>query len=805
MRSLSMKKKLYLSFACMWAIMIFFAVFRGQQLSTVMDRYNTAIGSILIRQQYIGHMITTLTRLRFDDIVSGALSDHPDLAANLADLAPDLALLMPERYVVILHRYLDRYEELALADPLMSRDEILAHVSIVNNIRYILDHHYIPAVNSGESGLSRSLLYGNQLADLAWDLRDKTFAFAAYVMETMEHYDGVEEDIFNIATVVGLSVAVSLAILLAGVLQKHQRQSEGKVRLAMEGAQAASVAKSNFIANASHEIRTPMNSIIGYAELAMEDAVTDIAKNYMDKIVDNAKWLLDNINEIIDFSNIESGDVILTPVPFDMSVVLDKGRLSVAAQFSDKDVELDIISDIPAGTRFMGDVVKLVRICVNLMSNAVKFTEYGRIVCSVTTLQTEDDRSAIRFEVSDTGIGIADEDLGKIFEPFVQVGVDSHKYDGTGLGLAIAKHFVEAMGGVIHVESSLGLGSKFYFDLTLPVINRGDAPPETAGAPVPPRPHFEGGEVLVVEDNQMNQDVLCEHLRRVGLVPIVANNGREGVDIVKERQKNGDAPFSLIFMDIHMPVLDGYEATTIIKALNTGTPVIVMTASIVSITPQSYRDFGFDGYVSKPFTATELYQVLNKHVNTAKKPPARGLADLEFRIKMLRQFVRSNENAYENISRAIREGDLTLAHRLAHSLKSNAGLINESALQKSAAELESALDKARRETNHIMPDAFVCTLIDTMKLKLEQTLQRVSLLMEEEPDHDNPEETNADDIRNLLSELEPLLARRNADALRYVAALKGIPGAQTLLEQIEAFEMKEALSTLHKLKNSLDV
>ena len=677
----SIRKRLYLAFACMWAIMIFFAFFRGQQLNTVMVRYNEAMNTINTRQRYIGSIVTALNKLRFDDLAVGALLNYPNMYDRLV-------LSNRDEYINSLRQYLFDHRTLVVNDPLLTENQKLEHISINDQIYYVLNRHYIPASNAlmeaietGNDDIISYAFYlnftlGAHLQEMVWELRDKTFDFAAYITETMRDYDGADERMFNIATMIGITIAILLAVVLAETTQKpisqlrfavsevaagnmqhpirmkytddigrlshdvanmvesisemintdaeqknrieQERFQKEIIKQTLEETQAASKAKSAFIANTNHEIRTPMNSIIGYTELALDTADPNETKEYLGHVMLSAKHLLNIINGIMDFSKIESGNIELEEIPFSMEEVLEHCRSLMQPTASGKNIELNINAQLPKDRHFVGDPTKLGQIMINLISNAVKFTHVGSVTLAITHTKLESSQYSITFSVKDTGIGMTQSQLDKIFEPFTQADSSTtRKYGGTGLGLAISKRWIEAMGGELYVESTLNKGSEFSFKLSFETIKSKEFSSfidDGTNIDIK-KPNFNGNEILLVDDNAMNLKVGATHFQRVGLVCYVAKNGKEAVEMVKRKIEEGEKPFELIFMDIHMPEMDGIEAAGIITNLNTGVPIIAMTADVLSLTERSsYEDCGMKGYIGKPFTSQELWRCLMKYL-----------------------------------------------------------------------------------------------------------------------------------------------------------------------------------------------
>jgi len=393
------------------------------------------------------------------------------------------------------------------------------------------------------------------------------------------------------------------------------------LRRSMTKAETANRAKSEFLANMSHEIRTPMNSIMGFAELALdtpENSVTPQVREYLCKIKDSTKWLLNIINDILDISKIESGKLELEHVPFSLEEVFSRCQSVILPIIKEKGLELSVYAEPFIGKKLLGDPVRLYQALMNLLSNAVKFTNSGIIKFSSTAKSSNNGNITVYFEVKDTGIGMNTEQINKVFAPFIQADSSTTRnYGGTGLGLSITKNMVELMGGKLGVISSPGNGSTFSFEIVFDTINVSEESNGSSKPDLLEKPQFDG-LVLICDDNPMNQMVVCEHLAQVGLKTVVAENGKIGVEMVQERIQKGEKPFDLIFMDMFMPVMDGMEASAKIIALNTGSPIIAMTANIMTSDLENYKKHGMSDYIGKPFTSQELWSVLLKYLTLAK-------------------------------------------------------------------------------------------------------------------------------------------------------------------------------------------
>ncbi|MDR0322140.1 MAG: response regulator [Treponema sp.] len=505
-----------------------------------------------------------------------------------------------------------------------------------------------------------------------------------------------------------------------------------------EEAKSASQAKSRFLANMSHEIRTPMNSIIGFTELALDDEIPPETRNYLEKINTNSEWLLHIINDILDISKIESGKMDLENIPFDIHELFSSCRTLVVPKAVEKGLILHFYAEPSIGRRPVGDPAKLRQIIVNLLSNAIKFTDNGMVKLSSEIIEKDENTVTIYFEVKDNGIGMMPEHLEKIFEPFTQAETGTtRKYGGTGLGLAIAKNLVELMGGKLSVESALGVGSKFSFTLKFNTIDISAGKAFAKGIILNQieKPAFDA-EILLCEDNEMNQEVICEHLERVGIKTVIAGNGKIGVDIVSERKSNNKKQFDLIFMDTHMPVMDGLEAATKIIELDTGIPIVAMTANVMLDDREIYKAHGMYDCVSKPFTSQELWQCLlkylkpverktsvynvHKHGNSQQNNAGNIMDDPEFKKQIQVLFVKINKNKHEEIEKALDEKDV----KLAHTLKSNTDQLDMISLQKAAAVVEQNLKGGL----NMVPNE----QMNTLKAELEAAIKELSKLAEKD-------------------------------------------------------------------------
>ncbi|MCL2188494.1 MAG: ATP-binding protein [Defluviitaleaceae bacterium] len=580
---------------------------------------------------------------------------------------------------------------------------------------------------------------------------------------------------------------------------QHINQLEQKLealQAACDAAEAANKAKTIFLANMSHEIRTPMNSILGFSELALDYNIQAKAREYIHNIRESANWLLNIINDLLDISKIESGSVELESVPFNLSDLFFHCQAGLIHRANDKGVSLICNAEKIPSKFMLGDSARLRQIFTNLLSNAVKFTASGSVSMLANLKGIENNRATFYFEVKDTGMGMTDEQMERIFEPFMQADNSiSRKFGGTGLGLTITKNIVNVMGGDLIVTSKIGVGTTFSFSLTFDLIDEASAIAILTQNDIIEKPNF-NGEILVCEDNELNQIVICENLAKVGLTTIVANNGKEAVQIIEERIKDGDKPFDLIFMDIYLPIMDGMEAAKYITKLGITTPIVALTASAIRKMPEEYTQSGMRSFVCKPFTTQELWTCLVKYLpvlsySTIAKD--QQSAEEQKMLKHLRlNFVKDNQNTFKTIEEALNSNDIKLAHRMAHTIKSNAGQIHETKLQETAAALEEKLEGG----NNLLQKG----MLTRFRLDLSHVLDKLAPLLDEANEDvftllDDPQE-----IQALLDKLEPLIANKNPDCEDMIPEIRTIPDSEILVKMIENFKFRQAAQELVNIK-----
>jgi signal transduction histidine kinase/CheY-like chemotaxis protein len=453
-------------------------------------------------------------------------------------------------------------------------------------------------------------------------------------------------------------------------LYEQLNESEKKVR-------EAGIIKENFMANMSHEIRTPMNAIIGFTNLLQKEQLNEKSREFVSSIQNSGESLLEIINDILDFSKIEAGMMRIESNPFSLRELLHSVKTMFAAKMQPKDLSFMVNIENSIPDLLIGDAVRLTQILVNLVNNAIKFTNNGGIEINATADKKTEDRIEISISVKDTGIGIASHKMEAIFERFQQADEDTtRKYGGTGLGLSIVKQLVELQNGTIHVNSVLNKGTEFIFSIPYAIsklltVNKDLKIFSTREINL----NNSRLRILVAEDNVMNQNLMRHLLTYWNLEFDIVNNGKETIEALQQND------YKLLLMDIQMPVMDGYTTTMKIRnALGMNIPIIAMTAHAMAGEREKCLSYGMNEYISKPIREKELFKIMNNILKT--NGGGAELLDLgylkeisggnaEFEISMIEQFLQQVPGELEAMKEAFDKTNYSELTHIAHNIKTS--------------------------------------------------------------------------------------------------------------------------------------
>jgi two-component system, sensor histidine kinase and response regulator len=399
-------------------------------------------------------------------------------------------------------------------------------------------------------------------------------------------------------------------------MERVIQQNTGDLAAARDAAVSAGEVKSQFLANISHEIRTPMNGVLGMTEILLDTPLTSRQREFAETIQSSANALLVIIDDVLDFSKIEAGTQRFECVPFDLHTTIERVIELFAQSAQKKDLELAFLVEEQLPVSVTGDPFRLRQVLTNLLSNAIKFTSSGEVVLSCGKLSESNGAIMARFEVSDTGIGISPEDQEMLFSAFVQADASmTRRFGGTGLGLAISRQLVTGMGGEMGIESTLGVGTKFWFTVKF-------EPAGTSAPELPTKDGLRNVRILLVDDNATNRKVLHYQVSAWGMRDSVASSGPAALTLLRKAAASED-PYRVAILDAHMPEMNGPQVVELIRSDPT-----IASVKVVLLTSVEPRDLNekmrnhLDAFISKPVKQSKLFETLCRVIDSDKNPPA---------------------------------------------------------------------------------------------------------------------------------------------------------------------------------------
>ena len=605
-----------------------------------------------------------------------------------------------------------------------------------------------------------------------------------------------ELPVFRFLIVLGAAVLAGLLVwrIMKGTIVQRQYD---EIRLAKDEAERANSAKTRFLANMSHEIRTPINTIMGMNEMALREDSTGVPRpyftsmmNYSSDIRNASESLLSLINDLLDMSKVESGKMHLVEMEYDTKETLRSIVSMIRARSTEKELSFDVVIDEVLPERLYGDMGKIKQIVLNLLTNAVKYTDKGGLALFVSMDERHDDKCRIRFSVKDTGIGVKPEDMDKLFSAYERLDEEKNSgIQGTGLGLDISKKFSELMGGSLTCESEYGKGSEFIFTVEQKIIDKTpigvfiEHDEKKNEGPYVPKFIAPDADILVVDDTPMNLNVIKGLLKPTKVFVTTAASGEECLEKIR------DTKFNVVLLDHMMPGMDGIETLEEIRKFDPDLPVYALTAN-TAVDETFYKSKGFNGYLSKPVDTAMLEQTIMKHIpeEMMEKPGVEDAVEtlteipenmlwindtdgidvsagitnsggIENFILSLNMFLDTIDSNAKVIKDAYEQGDIRLFTIKVHALKSSARIIGAERLSGMAAEMENAGNKEDREyidenVNELMKEY----------LDYEEKLSR----LHEDTESGDKEMISQEMLRDAYSALSDVIPQMDYDAVEII-------------------------------------
>ena len=663
-------------------------------------------------------------------------------------------------------------------------------------------------------GLPREQVVGQRL----WDLLPESEATA--LKAALDRSDEYNAQLHSLRLLDSEQLGFQLAAGSEGFLLLGERNDEAAIKAiaARRGDREASRLKSQFVANMSHEIRTPLNAVTGMAHLLAQTPLDRQQCEYLQHIQSATQSLMHIVDDILDFSKMDTGKLQLNLCEFHLQTITDGLLAQLGARANDKGVELlaQIDPDVPA--RLWGDPVRLSQLLLGLLDNGVKFAAGGRVSLTVQHLSSDSSRIELLFKVLDSGIGMTAEQVAGLFDAFSQGdGSATRVYGGTGLGMALCQRLAELMRGEIRVESQAGQGS--LFTVRLSFANPAQLEPDRA-TDAPVRRGGAGERVLVVEDNEVNQRIVCELLQSAGVPVEVAGNGR--IALEKVMTCGPDSPWRVILMDLQMPEMDGHTASRLIRKQPRfdQVPILAMTSHVLDEERERCQASGMDDFLSKPIDPQTWFRILGQWLpleQALQSPPFPTLTGVDsvsglgrcagnprFYRSLLLDFAQRCESSAAELETALAAADLNQVKFLAHSLRGVAANLGATEVARQSTIVENqARARQAQAVAQAAPELLAQLRLLAESLPRELREETVPL-----PSTDGWSPAQLQATREAMARLMGYLEQSQGDSLDSVLELISLSpqltGQLDRLEQlVNRFDFSNALEELRTLEQSL--